>query len=485
MGWGMVIGNDEIGLGDFKITINPNIMIYISSIISGYGLDISNIFYETLMSRPESLMFLDSDLVEKRLKPALAEWIESFISLRNKEDFLHFLAVQKEIGARHARIALPMQELQIGMSLIKQELSGRLVAGNNSRSELAEAIMTVDALIDLTMAAMSRVYVADVVADARNSQALNLQATGMDMALQTEGLRASLFDWHRQVLLLLIAEESERDRFPAIRRTSFGLWVLHKGELMFPGSPEIKLLEKIIRNIDDRFDALFGVRHEIESVTYRQMIKEIDSEVTAATAILSSMTDRTLAMEGGRDTLTKLFNRRFLRTIMQKEIRLSQSSGERFGVILVDVDHFKIINDTHGHETGDSVLKQIAELLVSLVRAGDFVFRYGGEEFLLVLGGMGLEILLMIAEKVRLAVEHHHFTTSFGDQLKVTVSLGLSLHDGHPDYQRLIAAVDEALYEAKRGGRNRCVLVTPSCESVCSAAGAKASTWQAIADGAG
>jgi diguanylate cyclase len=302
---------------------------------------------------------------------------------------------------------------------------------------------------------MSRVYVADVVADARNSQALNLQATGMDMALQTEGLRASLFDWHRQILMLLISEEPDRDRFPAIARTSFGLWVLHKGELMFPGAQEIKLLGAIVRTIDARFDQLFESRASAGSADYRQIIKDVDSEVTAATAILSAMTDRTMAMEGGRDSLTKLFNRRFLRTVMQKEIRLSQGSGDRFGLIMIDVDHFKIINDTYGHDTGDGVLKQIAEILVGSVRAGDFVFRYGGEEFLLLVGGMTLEILVMICEKIRLAVEQHDFRSGFGDRFTVTISLGAVLHDGHPDYQRMISTADAALFEAKRGGRNR------------------------------
>jgi diguanylate cyclase len=178
------------------------------------------------------------------------------------------------------------------------------------------------------------------------------------------------------------------------------------------------------------------------------------------------MTDRTLAMEGGRDSLTKLFNRRFLRTVMQKEVRLSQSSGDRFGVVMVDVDHFKSINDRYGHDTGDGVLKQIAEILVSSVRAGDFVFRYGGEEFLLLVGGMTRDFLLMIAEKVRSAVEQHDFRTSLGEPFKVTISLGLALHDGHPDFQRLISAADEALFDAKHEGRNRVQLFKPSSASV-------------------
>lgn len=473
----------KINIDDFNISINAETMGRVSAILAGEEGDVSDIFFKCLLERPESAIFLGDDLVEQHLKPSLRRWIGALIAVRTQGDLDRFLNVQKEIGARHARIALPMQELQVGMSVIRRELSRRLAAGCTSCRELGEAIIAVDSLIDLSVSVLSQVYVADVVADARNSQALNLQATGIDMALQTEGLRASLFDWHRQILSLLMAKETDRDRFPAIRRTNFGLWVLHKGDLMFPGSPEIKLLEQIVRTIDERFDKIFGSRDHLDLPGYQRLIDDVENEVTAATAILSAMTDRTLAMEGGRDSLTKLFNRRFLRTVMQREIRLSQSSGDRFGVLLVDIDHFKMINDNCGHETGDKVLKQIAELLVGAVRAGDFVFRYGGEEFLLMVGGMTVDILIMIAEKVRLVVQQNDFRDSSGTALTVTVSIGLALHDGHPDYQRLIASADDALYEAKRGGRNRHVLFSQNAKDGLPAAAVAASRRQAPSDG--
>lgn len=450
----------DIYIRDFHVSIDRAVMRRISEVIGGARDDIGRCFFNLLLERPEGARFLNVDLVEDYLKPAFHGWFDALVNLRSQADLDHFLASQKEVGARHARIALPIGELQVGMSLVRREIVRRLAEGFEAAPDLAEAAIAVNTLIDLSVASLSQVYVADVVADARNRQALNLQATGMDMALQTEGLRASLFDWHRQILSLLIAKETDRDRFPAIRRTSFGLWVLHKGELMFPGSPEIKQLEKIVRTIDANFDRLLGSPTPADAKLYRQLIDDVEDGVTGATAILSAMTDRTLAMEGGRDALTKLFNRRFLRTVMQREIRLSQTSGDRFGVMMLDVDHFKAINDTWGHDTGDRVLKQLAEVLLASVRAGDFVFRYGGEEFLLMVGGMSRDILMMIAEKVRQSVEQHLFRDSLGQSLKVTVSIGLALHEGHPDYQKLISLADDALYEAKRTGRNRYVLMS-------------------------
>jgi diguanylate cyclase len=472
----------KIVIRDLGVTIDVAVMRRVSEIVSESAVDVGQEFFDFLLSRPDSARLLSQALVENYLKPSVTGWLQALLGLRSQDDLDRFVALQKEMGVRHARISLPITEMQVGISLIRRMICNRLAGGFADCRELARAVTAVDSLVDLSIISLSQIYVADVVADARSSQALNLQATGIDMALQTEGLRASLFDWHRQILSLLIAKESNRDRFPAIRRTNFGLWVLHKGDLMFPGSTEVRLLERIVRAIDERFDSLFTASGEVEESVYRRLIEDIEEEVTAATAILSAMTDRTLAMEGGRDALTKLFNRRFLRTVIQREIRLSQSSGDRFGVLLLDVDHFKLINDTFGHETGDRVLKQLAEVLLASVRAGDFVFRYGGEEFLLLVGGMTTEILVMIAEKVRQAVQGHLFRDSQGQALSVTVSIGLALHDGHPDYQRLIATADDALYEAKRSGRNRHVLKGADMRP----AGIEDQTrWQPLADRVG
>ncbi len=117
----------------------------------------------------------------------------------------------------------------------------------------------------------------------------------------------------------------------------------------------------------------------------------------------------------------------------------------------------KKINDTYGHDEGDRVLMQLAEILTTEVRAGDFVFRLGGEEFLIVLGDVTDKVLHNVAEKVRMTVSNTPFRLSDHRTLDITVSLGAALHDGHPDFQRTLKLADEALYQAKNTGRNRVV----------------------------
>jgi diguanylate cyclase len=170
------------------------------------------------------------------------------------------------------------------------------------------------------------------------------------------------------------------------------------------------------------------------------------------------MFDRLTDMEVGRDVLTQLYNRRFLPTIMRRELSLARRQENQFAVLMIDVDHFKRVNDTHGHEAGDRVLQHIAALLMAHGRASDFFFRYGGEEFLAVVNEVDQASAVQIAEKVRARVEQAELHVNEHTPLKVTVSIGLAMHAGHPDYRHLINQADEALYHAKRGGRNQVCL---------------------------
>src|SRR5690606_6029880 len=160
-------------------------------------------------------------------------------------------------------------------------------------------------------------------------------------------------------------------------------------------------------------------------------------------------------LESGRDALTRLLSRKFLSVVMAKEVAYARRSNTRFAVLTIDIDHFKSINDQYGHEAGDMVLQQFAALINNLIRAGDYAFRLGGEEFLLLMVDTTKEAALRVAEKIRKEVEKEAFRLRQDHTLRITVSIGIALHDGHPDYMRTLRSADEALYEAKSGGRNR------------------------------
>ena len=166
-----------------------------------------------------------------------------------------------------------------------------------------------------------------------------------------------------------------------------------------------------------------------------------------------------------QDSLTELANRRAFDLKIAQEVQVAQKNGSELSLLLFDLDRFKSINDTYGHQAGDAVLRQTAHVMqqkvVATIRGGDrvLVARFGGEEMAVLLLGVSTDDAVRIAEVLRTAIDDEPFR--FQDQqLSVTVSAGTATFPCHADsVEQLIAAADDALYRAKETGRNRVVLV--------------------------
>jgi diguanylate cyclase (GGDEF)-like protein len=163
------------------------------------------------------------------------------------------------------------------------------------------------------------------------------------------------------------------------------------------------------------------------------------------------------------DPLTGLANRRFLQEILLRELRRAQRSNQPVSLIVADIDHFKGVNDTYGHNVGDEVLEQVAGTMLTGVRATDFVVRYGGEEFVILLPETRIVDAQQVADKLRKTISDTimESTSRPGITLKVSLSAGVSSFpvDGGSG-EELILKADKALYFAKQHGRNRVVTVT-------------------------
>jgi diguanylate cyclase (GGDEF) domain len=154
-----------------------------------------------------------------------------------------------------------------------------------------------------------------------------------------------------------------------------------------------------------------------------------------------------------RDELTGLYNRRHVLELLDHEKNRSSRGGGIFCLAILDIDHFKNVNDTYGHQTGDEVLKAVATTIKTTMRNTGYCARYGGEEFLIVLTQTGIDGAISGAERVRTQIEKIRFP-NIGSDFKVTVSLGLSEYKMREEIDNVIARADEALYRAKNGGRN-------------------------------
>jgi diguanylate cyclase (GGDEF)-like protein len=159
--------------------------------------------------------------------------------------------------------------------------------------------------------------------------------------------------------------------------------------------------------------------------------------------------------------LTGLFNRRYMEESLEREIARATRSATPVAVLILDLDHFKKINDTYGHSAGDHVLRELGAILRYRSRTEDVAARHGGEEFMLMLPGMGKIDAVQRAEELRVAIGDIQLLDNGIDLPKVTVSIGVAVFPDHGyTADDLLRSADRALYRAKNSGRDRVVLVS-------------------------
>lgn len=226
----------------------------------------------------------------------------------------------------------------------------------------------------------------------------------------------------RSLPILLLAEENDRSRI--VR----GL--------------ELGVNDFVIRPLE-RNELLARVRTQIKRFRYA--------------AALRQSVNNTLAL-AVTDDLTGLYNRRYFDRHLALLLQKAQQQQRDLSLMLIDLDFFKSVNDTHGHDAGDAVLREFADRLRRNIRGVDLACRFGGEEFVVLMPDTDLRQAEGVAERVRTAVAERRFDVSGKTPLPLTVSVGLARHEGeHDGPDQLLKRADVALYRAKHGGRNRVV----------------------------
>ncbi len=190
-----------------------------------------------------------------------------------------------------------------------------------------------------------------------------------------------------------------------------------------------------IRSTDNTISGLFMIIQDVtELATYEQKLVEMNT----------------------KDMLTGIYNRRFLDSRLKEECDRHHRYARALSLMMIDIDFFKKVNDTYGHQCGDHILKAVAEKASSIIRKTDVLARYGGEEFCCLLPETDAVAAEAVAENLRMQIEE--MVSSFeGNQVAVTISLGISEINGDDTPESLLKRADEALYEAKHTGRNRFV----------------------------
>jgi diguanylate cyclase (GGDEF)-like protein len=213
------------------------------------------------------------------------------------------------------------------------------------------------------------------------------------------------------------------------------------------GDRELKI-RGLEQGASDYVTKPFDTGELVARVKVQLKIKSLQDELKRSNELLREMSIT--------DPLTKLRNRRYLMEVLEQEIQRSARTRSPLSVIILDIDHFKKVNDTYGHQLGDEVLAVVGSLVGQTLRTYDVAARYGGEEFFLVLPDTPLREARAVAERIRRDVEMLSFTDRLRS-LHVTVSLGVAVFPSEraTSQEALFREADKALYRAKQGGRNR------------------------------
>lgn len=434
--------------------LSPSLSSLLQDISSSNAQELADLFYAVLLTQDEAKAFLSSTLVEERLKASLARWVTDLF-VPGEEHTEAFRQHQRKIGEVHARIKLPLRLVIYGATVLKTRMAELIMQRDLGRIDTVSAIMQVDFLMDEAIAIMSEAYMQGSVRRAQVDESYRLFALGQDIAHERDGQIAALFEWLQGVLFQMLDEQSAHPT--PLGNSPFGLWLTHRAGLIFDGSPSLKAIEILIAQIDINILPRVVATHN-DSESMQAPLAELRASIQEVKFLINDMFQSVSGLENGRDPLTRALNRRFLPTILSREISLSNNSSTPLCLLMLDVDHFKSINDNYGHAAGDYVLKQVAEIIADNVRLSDFVFRYGGEEFLIVLVETAVADAEVVAERIRQQLAERDMRLPAGGSLQVTASIGLSAYKDHPDYNQLIETADAALYQAKHAGRNRTVI---------------------------
>jgi diguanylate cyclase (GGDEF)-like protein len=234
--------------------------------------------------------------------------------------------------------------------------------------------------------------------------------------------------------------------------------VMPKRTHQAPGSEDQqRLLESLLAEGVDKDNPLLG-RHLDLARRYSKASRRLDKISKISDGFQGQLKELNHALQRASltDTLTGIANRRAMLERLKSEANRTQRGGKPFSVLMLDLDHFKRINDTHGHEAGDLVIMAVAQTLENNLRNFDFCARWGGEEFLVLLTSATIKTAVTVSEKLRAAVAAHEVSYE-GERIAISFSGGIAQHSPDGNVNETLRDADRALYVAKTQGRNRVI----------------------------
>lgn len=414
---------------------------------------LSQEFYRIVLTDPHAAEFLSNEQVERHLKSALGRWIAEVLACKT-EDIERLIEFQQTIASVHARIGISVELVEMGFRVLKKLLYPVIISAEYEAADKLEIYHYAINSIDLAMEVMSRAFSFNEHSSTKEDENYRIFSLLENAEEEKERQIAALLAWEIDLVYRIILD-SDIGNGLTLSQADFGLWFNHKGRHYFSGIAEVGHISRLIQDVDEIFRHTRVTTKALSNRVLRiKFLLQIRKNVSQIITLLRELFEEVSRHEVGMDVLTKLLNRRFLPTIFKREIAQAKRAATPLSVLVIDVDKFKQINDTWGHHTGDEILRKVSSAFYDNVRSNDYVFRYGGDEFVIILTEATEFDTTRIAERIRGRVEKTVIKSPGGEVIPLSLSIGAAMFSGHPDYERLIQAADEALYIAKKKGRN-------------------------------
>ncbi|THB67759.1 MAG: sensor domain-containing diguanylate cyclase, partial [Spirochaetaceae bacterium] len=229
--------------------------------------------------------------------------------------------------------------------------------------------------------------------------------------------------------------------------------------MQFNQNERIRWMEAGISRLPRRRSSVYAIafRDVSQHINDQEQLKDAiaarDKHIKTAEDLKEQLHEQAV-----RDELTGLYNRRFWAESIERECARVQRRNCELSIAMIDIDHFKLLNDTYGHKLGDAVLKHITKLISKHSRQSDIFFRFGGEEFVLVMPEIGNESAMERLEEMRLMIQNTPYEHAEHGPLSITISIGYAVIPRHgSDHEKILETADQAMYYAKEHGRNKTV----------------------------
>ncbi|NYT66854.1 diguanylate cyclase [Alcaligenaceae bacterium] len=442
--------------------VSPAILSQIQILIKQHANDMATHFYSYMLQDPVASQFLSHDQVKTRLHNSMQNWLTTIFSIAPEDDLKAVVALQVKVGEVHARIDLPVHIVLRGARGLKNRFHQLLSASDAlDDAQRAQIFQLSFSIIDLAIEIMSQAYSGFHDRNARAEESYRLFSVAQNLVSEREKQRAALLDWENQIMFEYAIGHSG-SALPALGTSEFGLWFRHKGAHAFQGAVETDEILESIKKVDQVLLEQFQTQAEPNQQDRVLQLRELHVHAKAIAFHLDNLFEQHNELEAGRDVLTRLLSRKYLPAVLNKEVQYARRSASVFGLAVIDIDYFKRVNDQYGHDAGDAVLQQVAAILNNSARGSDYVFRLGGEEFLIVLVDVKKDGALGMLQSLRQAIQNEVFRLPQGQTVRLSVSIGLAFYNGHPDYQQILHRADTGLYKAKESGRNQVVVVDMS-----------------------